>query len=190
MQRMAGIALSSHLITSAWCGRGSGRRCWGGGGGEIEVQGRGGAGDDEVGRAVLLHEVVGVFQGGVFFALGGGDGAQGEAGGERGEDEGGDFLRGLVGHGQAQLVQLHDVGDGGLAILADAFFVLLQLVVGMQSGSEVNKRGGDGDDEEDEKGGRAEGRFLHTSGVVVWRGCAEGGRRVGGIVNWELRTEN
>lgn len=153
------------------------------------MQGRGGAGDDEVGRAVLLHEVVGVFQGGELLALGGGDGAQGVAGGERREDEGGDFLRGLAGHGLAQLVQLHDVGDGGLAFLGDALFVLLQLVVGIQSGSEVNERGGDGDDEQDEKGGRAEGRCFHA-GWVVWRGCAERGRRVGGIVNWELKTEN
>lgn len=89
------------------------------------MQGWCGAGDEEVGRAVLLHEVIGVFQGGDFFALGGGDGAQGEAGGERREDEGGDFFQRFAGHGVAQLVHLHDVCDGVLAILADALFVLL-----------------------------------------------------------------
>jgi hypothetical protein len=43
----------------------------------------------------------------------------------------------------------------------------------MHFGGEVNERGGDGDDEEDEKGGRAEGRFLHASGW--WCGCEEWG---------------
>lgn len=119
------------------------------------MQRRCGAGDDEVGRDVLLHEVVGVFERGVCCAIGGGDGTQGVAGRQRRKDEGGDFLRGLAGHGEAQLVQLHNVGDGDLAFLADALFMLLQLAFGVDFGGQVNERGRDEGDEQDEEEGRA-----------------------------------
>ena len=131
------------------------------------MQGRGGAGDEEVGRAGLLHEVVGVSEHGVRCALGGGDGAQDEAGGERREDDGGDLLRGLAGHLEPQLVHLHDVGDGVPALLAEALFVLPKLMAGVECGGEVNERGGDEGDEQNEKEGRAEVRFFHASGIML-----------------------
>lgn len=136
------------------------------------MQGRGGAGDEEVGRAGLLHEVVGVFERGVRCALGGGDGSQGVAGGEWWKDDGGEFLRGFAGHFETEFVHLRDVGDGVPALLIEALFVLLQLAFGVDFGGEVNERGGDEGDEEDEEGGRAEGRFFHA--VRWWCGVCGG----------------
>ena len=143
-----------------------------------------GAGDDEVGRAGLLHEVVGVFEPGEFFTLAGGDAAQGEAGGKRRTDEGGDVLQRLVRCVQAQLVDLDDVGHGGPAVRAEAFFVPPQLMVCVERDSEIDEHGGH---KEDEQGDEEGGLFHAVVGgcghewCSVWQGAVGGWFAPGGL---------